>query len=268
MAIYYIKSIGKRTTLLVSDVPQYIKLYNSIYHINEHNSLIGDVLKEDINFNSIPFKKVEPTIVTHKYCVLVIGESAVSTIHSNNNFHVFDPHKRNKYGLPASNGGSVLLKFSNFNSLSSYIHELSKSLNATQYELTPIKITKFKLSESNANTQKDTNYTTTRSRKPNAAKKENLPAGKNKSSTQLSNTYSKKSTYSYQNNTTTSNTPTTNTSQIETTPREQKIDNSTRRHQKKTEKQSNTKTKETPTALKRKLSTQKANNEHQKKKNM
>ena len=41
------KSIGKRTTLLVSNVPQYIKLYNFIYHINEQNSVIGDISKED-----------------------------------------------------------------------------------------------------------------------------------------------------------------------------------------------------------------------------
>ena len=99
------KSIGKKTTLLVSDVPQYIKLYNFIYHISEQNSVIGDIFKEDINFNTVPFKKVEPIIVTHKFCVLVIGESAVSIIHSNNNFHVFDPHNRNKYGLPDINGG-------------------------------------------------------------------------------------------------------------------------------------------------------------------
>ena len=132
-------------------------------------------------------------------------------------------------------------------------------MNATQYELTPIKITKFKLNESNANTKKETNYTTTHSRKTNAAKKENLPAGKNKSSTQLSNRHSKKSTYSYQNNPTTSNTPTTNTSEIETTAREQEIDNSTRRQQNKTQEQTNTKTKETPCTLKRKLLTQKVN---------
>ena len=66
------KSIGKKTTLLVSDVPQYIKLYNFIYHISEQNSVIGDIFKEDINFNTVPFKKVEPIIVTHKFCVLVI----------------------------------------------------------------------------------------------------------------------------------------------------------------------------------------------------
>ena len=112
----------------------------------------------------MPFKKVEAIHVTHKLCVLVIGESAVSIIHSNNNFHVFDPHNHNKYGLPDINGGSVLLKFSNFNSLSMYIYKLSQSLNTTLYELTPIKITKFKMIESNTNIIKNINTPTAKNK--------------------------------------------------------------------------------------------------------
>ena len=175
------KSIGKRTTLLVSDVPQYIKWYNFIYHINEQNSVIGDISKEDKEFNTVPFKKVEAIIVTHKFCVLVIGESAVSIIHSNNNFHVFDPHNRNKYGLPDINGGSVLLKFSNFNSLSMYICKLSQSLNTTLYELTPIKITKFKMIESNTNIIKKINTPTAKT-KNNYTQKKICQLGKTKHS--------------------------------------------------------------------------------------
>ena len=175
------KSIGKRTTLLVSNVPQYIKLYNFIYHINEQNSVIGDISKEDREFNTVPFKKVEAILVIHKLCVLVIGESAVSIIHSNNNFQVFDPHNRNKYRLHDINGGSVLLKFSNFNSLSMIIYKLSQSLNTTLYELTPIKITKFKMIESNTNIIKKINTPTTKT-KNNYTQKRNLPAGKNKNS--------------------------------------------------------------------------------------
>ena len=39
-------STGKSTTLLVSDLPQYIKLYNCIYKIQEKNSIIGDIFKK------------------------------------------------------------------------------------------------------------------------------------------------------------------------------------------------------------------------------
>ena len=39
-------STGKSTTLLVSELLQYIKLYNSIYKVEEKNSIIGDILKK------------------------------------------------------------------------------------------------------------------------------------------------------------------------------------------------------------------------------
>ena len=148
------KSTGKCTTLLVSDLPKYIKLYNFIYHIQELNSVIGDIFVDNESFNSVTFKNVEHVIVNHKYLILVIGDSAVSIVHSNKYFYVFDPHKRNTYGLPDSNGGAVVLKFNCFTQLCLYIHELSRSLSSSHYELTPIVITKYKeiRSDQTANT--------------------------------------------------------------------------------------------------------------------
>ena len=69
-------------------------------------------------------------------------------------FYVFDPHKRNTYGLPDSNGGAIVLKFNCFKQLCLYIYELSKSLSSTHYELTPVIITKYKQirSDQKANT--------------------------------------------------------------------------------------------------------------------
>ena len=256
------KSIGKRTTLLVSDVPQYIKLYNFIYHINEQNSVIGDISKEDKEFNTVPFKKVEAIIVTHKFCVLVIGESAVSIIHSNNNFHVFDPHNCNKYGLPDINGGSVLLKFSNFNSLSMYIYKLSQSLNTTLYELTPIKITKFKMIESNTNIIKKINTPTAKT-KNNYTQKKNLPAGKNK--TQSSDKDSKQLECSDNNNSSTSHTETIRRSKIKMRKRQSEDNNATNKQCKKHKIQNNnTKSQEIISTTKQKISTQTINNKNNK----
>ena len=39
-------STGKSTTLLVSKLPQYIKLYNSKYKVEEKNSIIGDIFEK------------------------------------------------------------------------------------------------------------------------------------------------------------------------------------------------------------------------------
>ena len=44
-------STGKSTTLLVSELPQHIKLYNSIYKVQEKNSIIGDIFEKKEVFN-------------------------------------------------------------------------------------------------------------------------------------------------------------------------------------------------------------------------
>ena len=183
-----------------------------------------------MNFNTVPFKKVEPIIVTHKFCVLVIGESAVSIIHSNNNFHVFDPHNHNKYGLPDINRGSIVLKFRNFNSLLMYIEKLSQCLNTTVYELTPIKITKFKMMDSKRNMNRDLKRTKTNS---SCTQKKNLPAGKNKYNIHSSNNDSKKVNSPDNNNFTTSNAQTTNTSKMQTRQRQSENNNGTNEQHKK-----------------------------------
>ena len=148
-------SIGKFTTLLVSDVPRYIKLYSIIYNIQEINSIIGNISCNNSLANLIPFDKNETIITKYKYLVLVLGSSALSIIYFNNVFYTFDPHRRNINGLPDSNGGSVILKFNSFNLLCTYVKELSHSLCASSYELTPIKITKYtqKITEMNDHKQ-------------------------------------------------------------------------------------------------------------------
>ena len=85
-------STGKVTTLLVSDLPKYI-LYNFIYHIQELNTVIGDIFVDNESFNSIAFSQLEHVIVKHKYLILVIGDSALLIIYNNTSFHVFNPHK-------------------------------------------------------------------------------------------------------------------------------------------------------------------------------
>ena len=49
--------------LLVSDVPKYIKLYNFIYHIQEKTSVIGNIYRENLEFNCLPFSKVQDIII-------------------------------------------------------------------------------------------------------------------------------------------------------------------------------------------------------------
>ena len=98
-----------------------------------------------------------------------------------------------------------------------YIDRLSQSLNTTLYELTPIKITKFKMVQPNRNINRNLKTTKTDN---SYIQKKNLPAGKNKYNTQSSNNNSKQVNCTDKNNFTTSNTLTANTSKMQTRKRQ------------------------------------------------
>ena len=140
-------STGKSTTLLVSELPQYIKLYNSIYQVQEKNSIIGDIFEKKELFNLLSFDEVEEFIISNKQCILIVGNSSISVQYIQNKFYTFDPHQCNTYGFPDSNGCAIVLKFNNFNIFYLYICELVRKLNAYSYELIPISITKYNADE-------------------------------------------------------------------------------------------------------------------------
>ena len=136
--------IGKSTTLLVSELPQHIKLYSSIYKVEEKTSIIGHIFETNKQFQLLSFNKVEQFIITNKKCILIIGNSSISVQYVENKYYTFDPHQRNSYGFPDSNGCAIVLKFNTFDNLYMYICELSKKLNAFNCELVPVQITKYK----------------------------------------------------------------------------------------------------------------------------
>ena len=136
--------IGKSTTLLVSELPQHIKLYNSIYKVEEKTSVIGNIFQRNEQFQVLSFDQVEEFINSNEKCILIIGDSSISVQYVEKKYYIFDPHQRNSYGFPDSNGCAIVLKFNTFHNLYLYICELSKNLNTFNYELIPIKITKYK----------------------------------------------------------------------------------------------------------------------------
>ena len=48
-------SIGKQTTLLVSEIPRYIKLYETIYFLEHEKSFIGYIFEDRFEINSVKF---------------------------------------------------------------------------------------------------------------------------------------------------------------------------------------------------------------------
>ena len=98
--------------------------------------------------------------------------------------------------MPDSNGGAIVHKFNCFKQLCLYIHELSKSLSSTHYELTPVIITKYKQirSDQKANTN------TSPEMKISCNVKQGTSSGKNSSQTvQIKDKTNEKKPYLEQN---------------------------------------------------------------------
>ena len=105
-------------------------------------------LKKKEVFNLLSFNEVEEFIISNKQCILILGNSSISVQYIKNKFYTFDPHQRNTYGFPDSNGCAIVLKFNSFNIFYLYICELASKLNSHSYELILISITKYNSIES------------------------------------------------------------------------------------------------------------------------
>ena len=137
-------SIGKQTTLLVSEIPRYIKLYETIYFLEHGKSFIGYIFEDRFEINSVKFSKLNEIFHKFHYFVLILNDSCISIINIKNSLCVFDPHSRDTEGFPSSSGTSIFLEFPAFVNFCTYIEKFAKQNNCKMYELTPILITKFK----------------------------------------------------------------------------------------------------------------------------
>ena len=137
-------SIGKQTTLLVSEIPRYIKLYETIYFLEHEKSFIGYIFEDRFEINSVKFSKLNEIFDKFHYFVLILNDSCISIINIKNSLCVFDPHSRDTEGFPSSSGTSIFLEFPAFVNFCTYIENFAKQNNCKMYELTPILITKFK----------------------------------------------------------------------------------------------------------------------------
>ena len=137
-------SIGKQTTLLVSEIPRYIKLYGTIYFLEHEKSFIGYIFEDRFEINSLKFSKLNEIFNKFNYFVLILNNSCISIINIKNSLCVFDPHSRDTEGFPSSSGTSIFLEFPTFVNFCTYIEKFAKQNNCKMYELTPILITKFK----------------------------------------------------------------------------------------------------------------------------
>ena len=127
-------SIGKNTTLLVSEIPRYIKLYEIIYFLKYETCALGYIFQDNITINSVKFSNLSNLFSKFKYFVLILNDSCVSIVNDNNTFWVFDPHSRNEEGFSSSSGTSILLHFKNFINFCTYVTERDPFVLASAWQ--------------------------------------------------------------------------------------------------------------------------------------
>ena len=110
------------------------------YQVFEETSHIGSFRCTRHEFNMETFEMLRDVLAVHKYFLICIGSSAISIIHLNEIFYIYDPHGRKITGFPDQNGTAVLLTFKSLQGMNNFIRILPLHLNTDTFELNPVQI--------------------------------------------------------------------------------------------------------------------------------
>ena len=132
--------IGKFTLLMVKDIPTQIELYNKCFTVSEGASIIGSTESASEEFMLQKFSTLHHLFTRDRHYVLVLGIYAMAVVVHHGNIYVFDPHNRDKYGMPHPDGKCVLLAFDAFHKFNYFVSKLSLMLGEHMYELVPVNV--------------------------------------------------------------------------------------------------------------------------------
>ena len=117
--------------LLLTDVPEFVDMNNSTFHLQYSDSFSGALF---MSVNNYPFVTLENALnkvfhsLNYKSCVLTIGMNTVATIMPFPDvFKVFDSHSKDLYGMPSMSGYCVLISVEGIQNLAQYFHLTSQS---------------------------------------------------------------------------------------------------------------------------------------------
>ena len=156
----YSRINSKHDYLLVNDIPDVITEFGEQYSIDKNGEMFGLLTKGQFDGIGQELHIALKSIVQHNkitYGIMCIGQpptsvsaglqggSACALLLMKDNYYIFDPHSRDKYGNPVDSGAAVLLNFKTIKHLSSYIRDLGISLKCEYYEITIINVNHFLL---------------------------------------------------------------------------------------------------------------------------
>ena len=161
IAIY--NTLGLNTCLLISDLPNVVKLCGNVFHVKCVRTYAGDIHSTATDFTT-PYLTLKDalrkSINTHSHLLITLGSNPgfTSAIYKDGrHYYLFDPHSRTASGLPDPGGVAVLLKFDTQAALVLFLQHYAQSISTSS--LCPFEITQLEF-------QKESRSRSVRSKAP------------------------------------------------------------------------------------------------------
>ena len=142
----YAKIANTHDYLLPSDIPEHFSEFGAGFKINAEKELCG-TLHNNTNICGTDLIDALSSMFTQDSWTLrflhhgpAASASACAIFVQPNHCCIFDPHNRDKIGMPMDPGTLVLLHFTEIETCCLYITEVAERMDTNQYDLTIIKI--------------------------------------------------------------------------------------------------------------------------------
>ncbi|XP_072046274.1 uncharacterized protein [Amphiura filiformis] len=144
---------------MISELPEYIEIANSIYHIQYGNPM-GGVISNDISSPDAAHYSLLDALhcsSTQQQTTFVTFGShspsyTVGFLNQDRKYFIFDSHSRTPLGMFSDRGCAVLLSFGSIRDVHDHLKEVASSLHIQndEFEVTPAKITDMSNSPASA----------------------------------------------------------------------------------------------------------------------
>ena len=123
------KRLGKKVK--TSNNPLWLINYNEFYQ--------GQIGMED---TEAPYFTLHSALMNafsvSNYVFIILDPYTMALIKSADDIFMFDSHARNCFGMPDSNGSTVVMKCTDIKNLEQYLHQLSFELACEMFEIVPV----------------------------------------------------------------------------------------------------------------------------------
>jgi hypothetical protein len=141
----FISNSINKDLLLLTDVPEFVSVNDTIYHVQYSESYTGHVFMIS---NNEPYLTLQNALnkiflsseLNYSYALLTISCNTVAIFRMlDGSFRIFDSHARNLFGMQHAFGKCVLLAIANIQNLTVYFQSVSPR-GVTPFEIKGVKV--------------------------------------------------------------------------------------------------------------------------------